>query len=87
MFKGMRNDTFVCMDDVSGQVEEMNYVIYNPLKDAPYERINKLYERIKDRFGVELTSEQLDHLTKYDIYQLKEFVSELKHIIQESKKI
>ena len=87
MFKGMRNDTFVCMDDVSEQVEEMNYVIYNPLKDAPYERINKLYERIKDRFGVELTSEQLDHLTKYDIYQLNEFVSELKHIIQESKKI
>lgn len=87
MFKGMRNDTFVCMDDVSEQVEEMNYVIYNPLKDAPYERINKLYERIKDRFGVELTSEQLDRLTKYDIYQLNEFVSELKHIIQESKKI
>lgn len=86
MFKGLRNDTFVCMDDVSGCVEDMNYVIYNPSKDVPHERINKLYERVKERFGVELTSDQLNHLTKYDVFELHEFVAELKQIIRAYKK-
>ena len=86
MFKGLRNDTFVCLDDVSGSVEDMNYVIYNPSKDAPHERINKLYERVKERFGVGLTSEQLDHLTKYDSFELHQFVQELKQIIRDAKK-
>ena len=86
MFNRSVNDTFVCMDDVSGYVENMNYVIYNPLKDSPHERINKLYERVKERFGVELSSDQLIHLTKYDVFELHEFVSELKQIIRDYKK-
>ena len=86
MFKGMVNNPFVCLDDVSGKIEDMNYVIYNPSKDAPHERINKLYERVKERFGVELTSDQLNHLTKYDVFELHEFVTELKQIIRAYKK-
>lgn len=86
MFKGLRNDTFVCMDDISGQPEDMNYVIYNPSKQLPHERINHLYEKIKERFGVELSSEQLEHLTKYDIYELARFVTELRQIIRNAKK-
>ena len=85
MFKGPRNNTFVCMDDISEQPEAMNYVIYNPSKQLPHERINHLYEKIKERFGVELTSEQLDHLTKYDIYELPKFISELQQIIRDAK--
>lgn len=86
MFKGLRNDTFVCMDDISGQPEDMNYVVYNPSNQLPHERINHLYEKIKERFGVELTSDQLDHLTKYDVFELHEFVTELKQIIGAYKK-
>ena len=85
MFKGMVNNPFVCLDDVSGKIEDMNYVIYNPSKQLPHERINHLYEKIKERFGVELTSEQLDHLTKYDIYELPKFISELQQIIRDAK--
>lgn len=85
MFKGMVNNPFVCLDDVSGKIEDMNYVIYNPSKDAPHERINKLYERVKERFNVELTSDELDRLTKYDTYQLSEFVTDLQRIIRNKK--
>lgn len=85
MFKGLRRDSFVCLDDVSGAIEDMNYVIYNPSKDPPHERINKLYERVKERFNIELTSDELDRLTKYDTFQLSEFVSELQKIIREKK--
>lgn len=53
----MVHDKFVCMDDISRMPEELNYVIYNPLVDSLHERIDKLYDRIKERFGVELTSE------------------------------
>ena len=85
MFKGLRRDSFVCLDDVSGTIEDMNYVIYNPSKDPPHERINKLYERVKERFDIELTSDELERLTKYDAFQLSEFVSELQKIIREKK--
>ena len=71
--------------DLSGKIEDMNYVIYNPSKDAPHERINKLYERVKERFNVELTSDELDRLTKYDTYQLSEFVTDLQRIIRNKK--
>lgn len=86
MFKGLRNDTFVCMDDISGQPEDMNYVVYNPSNQLPHERINHLYEKIKERFGVELSSEQLEHLTKYDMHELSKFVSELQQIISDAKR-
>jgi hypothetical protein len=84
MFKGLRKDPFVCIDDISGRVESLNYVIYNPKQDT-CERINLLYEKIKERFGVELTSEQLTNLTRYDVNHLPEFVKELKQIIRIAK--
>ena len=74
------------MDDISGMVEPLNYVVYNPSKDMPHERINKLYDRIKERFGVELTSDQLNHLTKFNVHELHQFVTELQQIIREAKK-
>lgn len=83
---GQINNTFVCLDDITGQLEEMNYVIYNPSKQHPHERVNYLYEKIKERFNVELTSEQLIWLTKYDTHELNQFVSDLKQIIAEAKK-
>lgn len=86
MFKGLRKDSFVCMDDISGMVEPLNYVVYNPSKDMPHERINKLYDRIKERFDVELTSDQLNHLTKFNVHELHQFVTELQQIIREAKK-
>lgn len=67
-------------------VEPLNYVVYNPSKDMPHERINKLYDRIKERFGVELTSDQLNHLTKFNVHELHQFVTELQQIIREAKK-
>lgn len=86
MYRGVRNNTFVCMDEVSEQIEYLNYVIYNPTKDAPHERVNKLYDRIKERFGVELSSDQLNYLTKFGVDELHRFVKELQQIIEAAKK-
>lgn len=86
MFNRVRNDTFVCLDDVTGRMEEMNYVIYNPSKDNIAFRIDLLYRTIKQGCGIELTSDQLMHLTKYDVHQLNEFAEELRQIILDHKK-
>ena len=81
----MSQRTFVCLDDISCHIEEFNNVIYNPNTDGIPERVDKLFRIIKERFDVELTSEQLIHLTKYESYQLEEFVDELKKYINAKK--
>ena len=86
MFRpSMNHRTFVCLDDITCHIEEFNNVIYNPNIDGIPERVDKLFKVIKDRFDVELTSEQLIHLTKYESYQLEEFVDELKKYIDAKK--
>lgn len=81
MIKEFGHNTFVCLDDVTCKKEDMNYVIYNPNKDSIPFRVELLYKTIKAGTGVELTSEQLVHLTKYDSSQLHEFISELQKIL------
>lgn len=85
MFKGLRADSFVCLDDISGHPEPMNCVIYNPLKNDIAFRIELLHRIILNHFNVDLTSEQLIHLTRYDATELKDFVIDLKKIIEDNK--
>lgn len=85
MFKGLRADSFVCLDDISGHPESMNCVIYNPLKNDIAFRIELLHRIILKHFNVDLTSEQLIHLTRYDATELKDFVTDLKKIIEDNK--
>lgn len=87
MFKGMRKDSFVCLDDISGHVEDLNYVVYNPTKDDKMTRIAKLYDIIEKRFEVRLSESDAYRLTDYDEFHLNEFVSDLKNVIRNSKKI
>lgn len=81
MSRIMSDQTFVCLDDLTLSYEPMNYVIYNPNKDDKLTRITLLFDKIKDRFGVELTSKQLTELTRYESHQLEEFVTKLRGII------
>lgn len=86
MQKGLRNTTFVCLDDVSGCVEDMNYVIYNPTVDGTVQQTRKLFEYIKERFNIELTSDEILSLLKYDEQHLTEFVIDLKSLISEKRR-
>lgn len=83
MLKGMRNNSFVCLDEVTGKMEEMNYVIYNPNIDALPARVSLLYKTIKASTGLELTDDQLAHLTAYDSQHLRGFVDDLSEIIRQ----
>lgn len=80
------NNSFVCLDEVTGQPERMNYIIYNPIKDAIPFRVELLYKTIKAGTGLELSSVDLIHLTKYEAHQLDTFVDELSWIIGIYKK-
>ena len=86
MFKGLRNCPFVCLDDISDHIESMNYVIYNPSKQTKEERVELLYRKIKEAFDVDLSSDELNRLTSYDVSELSKFVEELKKIIKIKKK-
>lgn len=81
MFSYERSNSFVCLDEITRQPEDPNPVIYNPGKDNLAFRSELLYRIILDRTGTKLTSEQLIHLTKYDVSELNTFVSELQKII------
>jgi hypothetical protein len=81
MFQYERNNTFVCLDEITNQPEEPNPVIYNPNKDNIAYRTELLYRTILEGTGHELTSEQLIHLTKYEAPEIPTFINELKKII------
>lgn len=80
-----RTDPFVCLDDIVGHPVEMNHVIYNPAKDNMAFRAERLFKTIKEGCNVELTSDQINHLIKYDVYQLKDFTFELRAIVEAAK--
>ncbi len=87
MFKRhLKNETFICIDDIVDHPVGLNVVIYNPSKDDMAFRSRLLYKTIKDYTGIELTTAQLNHLTSYEVDQLSEFKKELKTIIRNSKK-
>ena len=84
--RDLKRATFVCIDDISETIEPLNHVIYNPSKGSKHERVNRLYDIVKQRFDIELSSEQLEHLTKFETTELTQFVHELKEIISNSNK-
>lgn len=83
MFSPIRNNPFVCLDEITGHPEPINPVIYNPNKDSIAFRTELLYRTIKNNLNVELTSEQLVELTRYDATELKAFISHLQKIIND----
>lgn len=85
MFSNLRSNPFVCLDEITGAPLELNTVIYNPSKDNMAFRSELLYKTIYDYYGIKLSSEQLMHLTKYDIHELDTFKKELKGIIREAR--
>ena len=81
----LRNDSFVCVDDITGYPVEMNRVIYNPSKDNFSFRVELLFKSIKEAFGIELSSGELMDLCMYDVYHLNDFVDHLKDTIEKKK--
>ena len=87
MFKGFGGSSFVCIENISDQMELLNYVIYNPnINDVDTSK-RILHDSIKIRFGFELTDDQLDVLTKYDVEHLEDFINELKEIVRVQREL
>lgn len=85
MFSNLRSNPFVCLDEITEVPLELNPVIYNPGKDNMAFRSELLYKTIYNHYGIKLSSEQLMHLTKYDVHELDTFKKELKEIIHAEK--
>lgn len=85
MFSNLRSNPFVCLDEITEVPLELNPVIYNPGKDNMAFRSELLYKTIYNHYGIKLSSEQLIHLTKYDVHELDTFKKELKEIIRKEK--
>lgn len=64
----VRENTFVCLDDITRRREDLNVVIYNPriITDIT-ERKNLLFNVISERCGVKLTDEELNSLSRYEV--------------------
>lgn len=76
---------FACLSHITGDMETENKVLYNPMLSK--ERNMCIIQNIvKKKFNVELTQEELMHITDYDRYQIKAFVYKLREYIEEHKK-
>lgn len=85
-YRDMKGVSFVCLDDISGVPEPLNYVIYNPnVTDAKVLPV-KLFNDVKEHFGVELTPSEVITLTSYDGNHLDEFTDVLRKIIKNKKR-
>lgn len=73
---------FVCLSDITHDIEEMDYVIYNPSKHSDDFGKKILHKTINDRFNIKLTEEQINGLFKYDENHLDGFIYELSEIIK-----
>ena len=79
-------NTFVCLDDIVDHPVDLNYVIYNPSKDNLAFRAELLYKTVKEGLDIELTSDQINHLIKYEVHQLNEFISDMRQIVDNVKR-
>lgn len=86
-YRGFTKNPFVCMDDISGHMEMLNSVIYNPNIDDSEFNKRILFNAIKEKFNVSLTDEQLNRLTKYEKDQLEMFVNDLREILKNENKL
>lgn len=97
----VRENTFVCLDDITRRREDLNVVIYNPriITDIT-ERKNLLFNVISERCGVKLTDEELNSLSRYEVCEtynsycgnsndesnmLTEFIKKLRKIVNDRK--
>lgn len=63
----MRENTFVCLDDVTGMKEEFNPVIYNPrIVTDIVDRKKMLFNFIKEAKHIELTDEELESVCHFE---------------------
>lgn len=77
-------NTFVCMSDVTRDIEEEDPVIYNPTKWSTDFGKRMLYDKIYERFEIKLTDEQINDLFDYDENHLAEFIHILHKMIYEN---
>ena len=94
----VRENTYVCLDDITGKREDLNPVIYNPrmIKDVT-ERKNILYKYILEGCGVALSDSDLEILSHYEVNDtfnssccnehdsndmLSEFIQKLRSIVR-----
>lgn len=61
----VRENTFVCLDDITCKFEEINPVVYNPrIVTNIDDRKEMLSKCIRDYLNIELTDEELDKLCR-----------------------
>lgn len=85
-YRDMKGVSFVCMDDISGVPEKLNYVIYNPNVTDPVVLPVRLFNDVKEHFGVELTPSEVMELTSYDGNHLDEFTDVLRKIVKNKRR-
>ena len=81
-YRDMKGVSFVCMDDISGVPEKLNYVIYNPNVTDPVVLPVRLFNDVKAHFGVELTPSEvmtLPHFEKSDDFEAKQIFHFIYH--------
>lgn len=81
-FRDMNGSSFVCVDDITGTPEGLNRVIYNPNVDDPVVIPVKLFNDVKEIFGVELSANDIQQLISHDVNHLNEFTNDLRKMIK-----
>lgn len=97
----MRENTFVCLDDITNKMEEFNPVIYNPrIITSVVDRKKILYNYINELLKIKLTDAELESVCHIECsptynsshdgvksdHMLMEFIDKMKSILETKKK-
>lgn len=71
---------FVTMEDIVGNPQQKNYVVYNPVLALP--RRTMLFQAyMAKKYDHVFTVSELDYLMAFDEFHLTEFIAAVKNII------
>lgn len=91
----IRENSFVCLDDITDTMDGFNPVIYNPIKvTSIVDRKRMLFNYIKEALHIELSDDELESLCHYECPStynssdkttsngmLHDFIIKLRHIV------
>lgn len=73
MYSQTNDLRFVTMEDITGEKEELNYVIYNT--NLPTERRTMLFQAyMSKKYPHKFSKQELEHLMSFDMFHLKDFI-------------
>lgn len=80
------NRNFVLLSDITGGIQEMNYVIYNPSKIKFDNGAKFIHRQVMEYYHIDLPIAAIYELTEYSVQDLDQFIERFRDMIHYYRK-